>query len=447
MSKEHAQSDLSVLMYALNFCCLFYYAAVCLTTTFRICGAFGAYSFLSTVRQIPRRPWTAPLVCAALYALLTLIGLGKYRWKIVRPRLRFLICATEIILCVGVIASVNFYYSGVALLVLADLTHYAQESRSRIAFMIALTVLFAFGRYEIAFPYTSQIPFSAYLSYYNQTVRGWLTGIESVIVSLNILLFVYDMILLFTSQKEENIRISRLNAQLHKANDRLRENAIELERLAEIRERNRLAREIHDTLGHTLTGIIMGLEAVLVIFEAAPEEAKKRVAVIVQTAREGLNDVRSSIKALRPDALEKHSLEDALESLISNFRLTTSVQIRLKQEAGPLLFASDEEDALYRIIQEGMTNAVRHGHATEVEIHITRDGDLVTVNLRDNGLGCAEWKAGFGLRHMEERLGLLGGSMACGNRDEDSDDGRRGFYLVASLPVRGRENPEASNAE
>ena len=445
MSKEHAQSDLSVLMYVLNFCCLFYYAAVCLITTFRICGAFGAYGFLSTVRQIPRRPWTAPLLCAALYALLALVGLGKYRWKISRPRLRFLICAAEIMLCVGVIASVNFYYSGVALLVLADLTHYVEESRSRIAFMIALTLLFAFGRYEIAFPYTSQIPFSAYLSYYNQTVRGWLTGIESVIVSLNILLFVYDMILLFTSQKEENIRISRLNAQLHKANDRLRENAIELERLAEIRERNRLAREIHDTLGHTLTGIIMGLEAVLVIFEAAPEEAKKRVAVIVQTAREGLNDVRSSIKALRPDALEKHSLEDALESLISNFRLTTSVKILFEQEAGPLRFASDEEDALYRIIQEGMTNAVRHGHATEIEIHITRDGDLVTVNLRDNGLGCAEWKAGFGLRHMEERLGLLGGSMACGNRDEDSDDGRRGFYLVASLPVRGRENPEASN--
>ena len=64
----------------------------------------------------------------------------------------------------------------------------------------------------------------------------------------------------------------------------------------------------------------------------------------------------------------------------------------------------------------------------------------MTVNLRDNGLGCAEdWKTGFGLRHMEERLGLLGGSMTCGNRDEDSDDGRRGFYLVASLPVRGRE--------
>lgn len=441
MRGEKEWRDIFVLMYALNFCILFYYCTVCLVTTYRVCSGFGAYGFLASVRRIPQYPWRMPLVSFGLYALLALLSFGKRRWA-VSPRRRLFVCVAEIALCFGVIASVNFYYSGVALLALADLTRYVEGSRSRVAFMVVLTALFAFGRYEIAFPYTSQIPFSAYLAYYNQTVRGWLTGIESVIVSLNILLFVYDMILLFTSQKEENIRINKLNERLHKANDRLRENAIELERLAQIRERNRLAREIHDTLGHTLTGIIMGLEAVLAVFEIAPGEAKKRVAVIAQTAREGLNDVRSSMKALRPDALEKHSLEEALESLISNFRLTASVDIRLEQNAGPLRFASDEEDALYRIIQEGMTNAVRHGHATEVEIHITREGDLLTVHLRDNGLGCPELKEGFGLRHMEERLDLLGGSLAYGNRDEDSDDGRRGFYLLASLPVRGREKGE-----
>ena len=436
MGNEKERRGLSLLMYALNFTILFYYSAVCLVTTFRICGAFGAYSFLASVRQMPRPPWQMPLLSAGWYLLLILVSVGKYRWKSAGFQLRFLFCVTEIAFCLGLTASVNFYYSGAALLVLSDLVHYVQDSRFRVAFMVALVLLFAFGRYEIAYPCTSRIPFSAYLSYYNPSVRGALTGIESVIVSLNILLFVYDMIQLFTGQKEENIRISRLNDQLHKANDRLRENAIELERLAEIRERNRLAREIHDTLGHTLTGIIMGLEAVLAVFDAAPEEARRRISMITQTAREGLDDVRSSIKALRADALEKNNLEEALENLISNFRLITSAEIRFEQEAGPLFFASDEEDALYRIIQEGMTNAVRHGHATEIAIHITRDGNLLTVQLRDNGLGCTEMKEGFGLRHMEERLGLLGGSLVFGNRDEDSDDEHRGFYLLASLPVR-----------
>ena len=441
MDRNREWEDLFALMTALNFGILFFYCAVCLVTTWRICDAFGAYSFLSTFRQIPRQPWRMPLLCGGLYVLLMAVSLGKNRRNLIRP-VRMCVCVGEIALCAGITASVNFYYSGVALLVLADLVYYVQGSRNRILFTVTLVLLFTFGRYEIAYPYTSQIPFSAYLSYYNQTVRGWLTGIESVVVSLNTLLFMYGMILLFTGQKEENQRISRLNDQLHRANVQLRENAVELERLAEIRERNRLAREIHDTLGHTLTGIIMGLEAVLAISEAAPEEARRRVAVIVQTAREGLDDVRSSIKALRPDALETHTLEEALRSLFANFRLTTSVEIHFQQDAGPLLFASDEEHVLYRILQEGITNAVRHGHATEIFIHITRRDNLLTIHLRDNGLGCADWKEGFGLRHMEERLGLLGGSMTCGNRDEDTDDGEQGFYLIASLPVRGGETPE-----
>ena len=439
MNREKEWMNISALMFTLNFCILFYYSVVCLATVFRICGSFGAYSFLSSVRQVPQNPWKMPLYSALFYGLLVFVSFGKYHWKPARSWYRLFVCAAEILLCVGTIVSTNFYYSGVALAVLADLVHYARKNQTRILVMTVLMLIFAFGRYETAFFFTSRIPFSAYLSYYRQSVQGWLAGIESVIVSFNVLLFAYSMILLFTGQKEETLRISRLNEQLHRANGQLRKNAVELERLAEIRERNRLAREIHDTLGHTLTGIIMGLEAVLVIFDTAPEEAKKRVAAIVQTAREGLNDVRGSIKALRPDALEKHSLEDALNTLTANFHLTTSAEVRFEQKAGPLSFAGDEEDTLYRIVQEGMTNAVRHGHATEIEIEITREDDVLTVMLRDNGLGCENLKEGFGLRHMEERLGLLGGSLSCGNRNVDSDDGNRGFYLLASLPVRGRE--------
>ncbi len=441
--KKSAVPEFAPLMFALNLYILLFYALTAFVTTARICRSFEAYSFLSSVRQMPARPWTMPLRVLASYGLLTLIGFGKYRWNVSQKDWRGFFCGAEIVLCVCATASLNFYYSGLALMVLSDLTHYIQNNRVRLWLMITLALLYAFGRYEIAFPLTNRIPFSAYLDYYSPSVRGFLTGIESVFLSFNALLFVYDMIALFTGQKEENARISRLNAQLHEANQRLRNNAVELERLTETRERNRLAREIHDTLGHTLTGIVMGAEAVSAIFDAAPEEAKRRVELIRKTAKEGLEDVRRSMKALRPDALEKRSLEKALEELIANFHLTTSVDIDYRQRAGPLRFAGDEEDTLYRIIQEGMTNSVRHGHATEIEIQITREGGLLTVRLRDNGLGCTEeLREGFGLRHMAERLGLLGGSLSFGNRNEDSDDEERGFYLIASLPVRVREGEE-----
>ena len=385
MDNEKNLSGLSRLMFALNLSIILFYSLVCLATTLRICGSFGAYDFLSSIRQIPPSPWRMTLWALGQYLLLCAISFGKARWEIERYEIRLVICLVEILLCAGITSSLEFYYSGTALLVLADLVHYMRNSFYRICFIVVLILLFSFGRYEILYPLTGRIPFSAYLDYYNQTVRSLFAGAESLLVCLNVLLFVLFMILLFTGQKAENSRIRKLNQQLNQANDRLRDYAFELERMTEVRERNRLAREIHDTLGHTLTGIIMGSDAGLALFDAAPEEAKKRIQVVAQAARNGLNDVRRSIKALRPDALENTTLAEALETMISNFKAATSAEVFYDQQAGLLVLAQDEEDTLYRVLQESMTNAVRHGRATEIHIHITRRDNLLTIDVRDNG--------------------------------------------------------------
>lgn len=438
MDNEKTLSSLSRLMFALNLAIVLFYSLVCLATTLRICGSFGAYDFLSSVRQVPPPPWRMLLWALGQYLLLCAVSFGKR--NIERFEVRLLVCLVEILLCLGVTASLEFYYSGAALLVLADLVHYVRSSFYRVCFIAALILLFSFGRYEILYPLTGRIAFSAYLDYYNQTVRSFFAGTESLLICLNVLLFVLYMILLFTGQKAENSRIRKLNKQLNQANDRLRDYAFELERMTEVRERNRLAREIHDTLGHTLTGIIMGSDAGLALFDAAPEEAKKRIQVVAQAARDGLNDVRRSIKALRPDALENTSLAEALETLITNFKAATSAEVFYDQQAGPLAFAQDEEDTLYRVVQESMTNAVRHGHATEIHISLTRRDNLLTIDVRDNGLGGGEEvQEGFSLRHMRERLELLGGSLTFGNRADLDGDGERGFYIVVSLPIREKE--------
>lgn len=438
MDNEKTLSSLSRLMFALNLAIILFYSLVCLATVRRVCGSFGAYDFLSTVRQVPPPPWRMPLWALGQYLLLCAVSFGKR--DIERFEARLLVCLVEILLCVGLTASLEFYYSGAALLVLADLVHYVRNSFYRVCFTAALILLFSFGRYEILYPLTGRIAFGSYLDYYNQTVRSFFAGTESLLACLNVLLFVLYMILLFTGQKAENSRIRKLNKQLNQANGRLRDYAFELERMTEVRERNRLAREIHDTLGHTLTGIIMGSDAGLALFDAAPEEAKKRIQVVAQAARDGLNDVRRSIKALRPDALENTSLAEALETLISNFKAATSAEVFYDQQAGPLVFAQDEEDTLYRVIQESMTNAVRHGHATEIHIRLTRRDSLLTIDVRDNGLGGGEdVQEGFGLRHMRERLELLGGSLTFGNRAALDGDGERGFYIVVSLPIREKE--------
>ncbi len=436
MDNERELKGILALLFVLNFSIIAFYSAISLVTTFRICGSFSAYSFLSGIRRLPPNPWRMPLWAVSQYLLLCAVSYGKERVESFKRRL--LICLLEILLCASITASLGFYYSGIALLVLADLVHYIRNSFYRLCFTVVLILLFSFGRYEILSLFTGRIAFSAYLDYYSQTVRSCFAGVESVLTCLNVLLFVLFMILLFTKQKAENRRIRKLNNQLNEANDRLRDYAFELERMTEVRERNRLAREIHDTLGHTLTGIIMGSDASLALFDAAPEEAKRRMEVVAQAARDGLNDVRRSIKALRPDALEKVSLADALVALIDNFKATTSAEVLYDQQAGPLVFAQDEEDTLYRCIQESMTNAVRHGHATEIRIRLTRRENILTIEIRDNGLGCGgEVTEGFGLRHMRERLELLGGSLTCGDRAELEEE--RGFFIVVSLPIRKKE--------
>ena len=439
MKTERNLINVAAVMFALNFSILAFYSLICMSTTFRICETLGAHDFLNSVRQIPRYPWQMPVQSLSLYALLCGVSFFKYLHPIEQFPIRMAICMVEIALCAGIMVSVNFYYNGVVLLVLADLVHYIRSNKMRLCFIVILSLMFAFGRYEIVEQITNGIAFSAYLDYYSPAIRSCFTSLESLMVCFNILLFVLYMILLFTSQKQENERIRKLNEQLNEANDQLRDYAVNMERMAQMRERNRLAREIHDTLGHTLTGIIMGTDAGLALFDVAPEESKKRMQIVAQSARDGLTDVRRSIKALRPDALERFTLEQALEGLVENFRLTTSAQITYSQEAEELKLDLDEEDALYRVVQEGLTNAVRHGKADRIEIRITRTADVVTVSVRDNGTGCANPEEGFGLRHMRERLEMLGGTLSYGNLDKDAPDGYTGFFIIVWLTVRNRK--------
>ena len=439
MTKQKHLHDLTLIMTVCNLAIIIFYCLIRTVTTYRICSSFGAYDFLSTVETMPQRPWLIPVQALSLYFLLFLLSYLKFRWEISIPWVRLLLCVAELLLCIGVIASLNFYYSGVALLVLADLIYYIQHHRLRLLFMAILIVLFAFAQFEIISLPNHSVAFSSYLSYYSSFVRSVFTGIESVLVSSNILLFVLYMILLFTGEQEEKDRVRKLNQQLNHANRQLKHYAAELERMTELRERNRLAREIHDTLGHTLTGIIMGADAALALFSVAPEEAKKRVQIIAQSAREGLTDVRRSIKALRPDTLEQHSLGQALEKLVADFRLTTGVDILYEPLSQPLTFAPDEEDAIYRIIQESMTNAVRHGHASQIRLSLTWLNHVLTIHIQDNGLGCVQLEEGFGLRHMEERLRLLGGTLTYGNGSQKVGPGGSGFFVTAKIPVREKK--------
>ena len=398
---------------------------MCLTQQ-KIVSTMSAHEFLSTLPIVPLPAMKGFWLSMGAYALLLFLG-KLYRHSGMAAGQRQLIFAAEIGTCMLLMKSLNLAYDGIVLLAVADLMHrYHGENQSWLL-LVAMLGIYFMANYNMAIFQRHVAPFDVYAAYYRPEVQSVLLAIKNAFQSLNIVLFVLYLVLLVQSKHHEKERIAILNKQLEEANVRLRAFALEAERTAETRERNRLAREIHDTLGHTLTGIAAGLDACIVLVDAAPAVVQKQLEKIRETARHGIVDVRRSVKKLRPDDLEKLPLQQAIKKVIAEFSASSGVDIQLVEMGWPEKLREDEEEVIYRIVQEGITNARRHGKATKVTVTCGLEPGRFYIIIADNGRGCAEPKQGFGLRHMEERLELLHGRLRYW-----SD---KGFTLEATIPM------------
>jgi signal transduction histidine kinase len=234
--------------------------------------------------------------------------------------------------------------------------------------------------------------------------------------------------------RQLNIRLDTANEELRTANEKLEEYSRTVGKMSQTRERNRLAREIHDTLGHTLTGLISCMDACLTLIDDSKEDTKKILYKARDVARQGMVDVRRSVSALRPDALESLSLEEAVQRIMREMSETGGVRFFCEIDLEGLRFDDDEEDTIYRIVQESITNSVSHGKATEIYVGLKKAYGAVHIRICDNGTGCPDYKKGFGLVHMQERARLLGGSV-CFDGNTGLDGGK-GFAVHAEIPIR-----------
>lgn len=404
----------------------------------KILLSMTARNFLAGVPAMPLPvSW---MVGGSLAAYMALVVLGWFYRRLEQTQAdwRYVLFALEIVACVLLMRCLNLAYDGVVLLVVADIMHRYEGRNQEILLLVAMMGLYFVANYNLAFFQLSVVPFEAYAAYYLPPVQAGILAARNVGSSLNIILFVLYMVMLLRDRREETRRIAELNEELGRANAKLRAYALASERMAETRERNRLAREIHDTLGHALTGIAAGIDACLVTIDSAPDFTKKQLQRIRETALRGITDVRRSVKKLRPDDLEKLPLAEAVQKLTQEFAASSGMQILLYAPQWPSELREDQEDTIYRIVQEGITNANRHGKAKHVTVVVGLSERQLTISIADDGTGCAEIKEGFGLRHMQERLALLHGRLRCWHDN--------GFVLEATLPMQQREGEE-KNAE
>lgn len=408
-------------------------AAFMSLTQDKIIRSFHARAFLEQLSSVPLPPVSGFFTSVGAFLLLALLG-WLYREGKMMPTMRYACLTAEIFVCIVLLRSLDLAYDGVVLLVVADLLHRYSGRHQLVVLTCAMLGLYAIVDYNAMFFEHQVTPFDVYTSYYAPSARSWIHLMHTGLASFNLILFVFYLTLLIRQNHQEKQRIASLNAQLEEANTRLRAYAIEAESMAETRERNRLAREIHDTLGHALTGIAAGLDATALLVDLAPDKAKEQLVKIKETALRGLKDVRRSVKKLRPDDLEHLSLRQAIEQMVASFSSSTGMTVDFSVLTYPPHLRQDQEEVLYRVVQEGLTNAQRHGRATHVSIALGMELGTIFLCISDNGRGADTEKLtpGFGLRHMEERLALLKGRVRYW-----SD---QGFTLEVLLPA----NEEAS---
>jgi signal transduction histidine kinase len=195
-------------------------------------------------------------------------------------------------------------------------------------------------------------------------------------------------------------------------------------------ERRRLARELHDETGQALTSILLGLRAVE---EAGSgDELQKSVSDVRELVVATLQDVRALAVQLRPKALDDFGLVPALERLVQTFSEATAISVELEAQLGESRLPAEIETTLYRIIQEALTNVVKHAEAKSVSVLLVRGESSVTAVIEDDGRGFDPTNTredGLGLLGMRERVELHDGQL----KIEASPEA--GTTLVVEMPL------------
>ncbi|HDR4483943.1 TPA: hybrid sensor histidine kinase/response regulator transcription factor [Bacillus cereus] len=175
----------------------------------------------------------------------------------------------------------------------------------------------------------------------------------------------------------------------------------QVERITLLEERDRLSKDLHDTMGHSYTSIIMGMETLRM--ELKSKEGEQQLDSLLQLARNSMEEVRLYLHQLDLSQ-ESLPLATTLQQLTEEFKKHAKVNVRTRIIGEEYMVSKQSKMTLYRSLQESLTNAVRHGHSTEIIVSLHFEPQQIRLDVQDNGCGIEEWKDGFGLTAMKERV-------------------------------------------
>ena len=422
-----------IALMVINLVAIVYNASIYLFATNYVAAKGFSHSLLERLDAIPGSPSLIFWVSISLYGSLLLVMYYRERHP---NQLSVYDKATiiEILLMLVIFSVLHSSYNGLILLVFADIFYGSKEFNSSkdkkywFSFIILSFGMLLLSNYDLMSLFIKLPSLDTYIRFYPESVRLLLLFGKNFLYSLNIVVFMISLLFYILSAITERHRIEEELRMASQANRELNSYLALSEKIAEDRERKRIAREIHDTLGHALTGISAGIDAVKVLVDIDTNRAKEQLNNVSVVVRDGIRDVRGSLNKMRPGALENNTLKEALIKIIREYEAISNLEIHLRYEWDNIDLDIAKEDIVFRVIQESITNSVRHGHAKTIWIELLEEESYV-MTIQDDGVGFDELHYGYGLKQMQERLMIIGGNVRFENRD--------GFYTHIEIPKIG----------
>ncbi|MHC0038265.1 sensor histidine kinase [Pseudoneobacillus sp. C159] len=219
---------------------------------------------------------------------------------------------------------------------------------------------------------------------------------------------------LLSARETMNSQYEQLNHShqaLSDAHVELQNYSQKVEELTTVHERNRIAREIHDTVGHKMTALLVQLELSKALLKLDIEKTEETITVCENLARDALQEIRLSVRTLHLEEEEHLPLIPAIRKLLADFYKTTGLESVFELSGDPTVISISLQPAIIRTIQESLTNAKRHGQATSFILKMNCTVEAVSLFMKDNGQGVDSINPGFGLINMKERIEEHGGSV------------------------------------
>ena len=411
-----------IALMVINLVAIVYNASIYLFATNYVAAKGFSHSLLERLDAIPGSPSLIFWVSISLYGSLLLVMYYRERHP---NQLSVYDKATiiEILLMLVIFSVLHSSYNGLILLVFADIFYGSKEFNSSkdkkywFSFIILSFSMLLLSNYDLMSLFIKLPSLDTYIRFYPESVRLLLLFGKNFLYSLNIVVFMISLLFYILSAITERHRIEEELRMASQANRELNSYLALSEKIAEDRERKRIAREIHDTLGHALTGISAGIDAVKVLVDIDTNRAKEQLNNVSVVVRDGIRDVRGSLNKMRPGALENNTLKEALIKIIREYEAISNLEIHLRYEWDNIDLDIAKEDIVFRVIQESITNSVRHGHAKTIWIELLEEEEAYVMTIQDDGVGFDELHYGYGLKQMQERLMIIGGSVHFENRD------------------------------